>query len=235
MLNERHELSLKERHNFELNRNQQSESRHCINMQRENEKLLKKENVKQNKLLNRYYHLYMSRKQRENQRQEIIRQRYSKYNEKIGRLEEIQIKNEERRNRIIKKLQIKRNKVETKSVDEISNRSLYFESCKAKRRKMRDDMIHEKNHILGYQTIIIGRRADKDQQWGLHTLKVREKNIHYQMDFEKNLKTFYRQLEAIKSDSIFKKPIEARRKIFKEIKRQEAIEKRKKELEDELL
>ena len=54
------------------------------------------------------------------------------------------------------------------------------------------------------------------------------------MKFEKNLKPFYKALERIKSESIFKKSKEQRRKIFRDLKRAEA-EAKKREEEERLL
>ena len=52
------------------------------------------------------------------------------------------------------------------------------------------------------------------------------------MTLEKNLTLFNRKMNMLKSQSIFKKTMEERYKIFKELKKKEA--ERKKELEEKM-
>ena len=54
------------------------------------------------------------------------------------------------------------------------------------------------------------------------------------MNFEKNLKIFYKKLEVLKSENIMRMSLDDRRKIFLRLKKKEA-EKKKKEEEDKLL
>ena len=53
------------------------------------------------------------------------------------------------------------------------------------------------------------------------------------MTMEKNLSDFYRRMNALKDQSIYKKSPEERYKIYKNLKREEA-ERKKKELEEKL-
>ena len=65
-------------------------------------------------------------------------------------------------------------------------------------------------------------------------MQINEKTINDQMNFEKNVKNFYKKLDLIKSENVMLMSLENRRKIFQKLKKKEA-EKKKKEEEDKLL
>ena len=54
------------------------------------------------------------------------------------------------------------------------------------------------------------------------------------MNFEKNVKNFYKKLEYIKSENVLRLSVDDRRKIFTKLKKKVA-EKKKKEEEEKLL
>ena len=60
-----------------------------------------------------------------------------------------------------------------------------------------------------------------------------EKRVMEQMTMERNLSDFYKKMNYLKDQSIYKKTMEERYKIYKDLKREEA-ERKKKELEDKL-
>ena len=70
-----------------------------------------------------------------------------------------------------------------------------------------------------------------DKRFKLKKDNATEKTLYNQLTFEKNLKPFYKKLDEIKSESIIKKSLEQRRKIYRGIKRAEAEAKRKEEEE----
>ena len=73
-----------------------------------------------------------------------------------------------------------------------------------------------------------------DKKYKLKKDNFAEKTIYNQLNFEKNLKDFYKKLNEIRSESIIKKSMDKRRKIYRGIKRAEA-EARRKEEEERLL
>ena len=60
-----------------------------------------------------------------------------------------------------------------------------------------------------------------------------ERTVVNQMNLEKNLSDFYKRMNLLKNQSIYKKSPEERYKIYKNLKREEA-ERKKKELEEKL-
>ena len=60
-----------------------------------------------------------------------------------------------------------------------------------------------------------------------------ESRVIGQMTMEKNLSDFYKRMNLLKNQSIYKKSPEERYKIYKNLKREEA-ERKKKELEEKL-
>ena len=88
--------------------------------------------------------------------------------------------------------------------------------------------------IIDYQNEVLSRQNEREEKIRLKRENLRDRTIYNQMMFEKNLKPFYKRLERIKSESIIKKSKEQRRKIFRDLKRAEA-EERKREEEERLL
>ena len=78
------------------------------------------------------------------------------------------------------------------------------------------------------------RTENNDTLNNLKKTVVLENTINDQMNFEKNLKIFYKKLEVLKSENIMRMSLDDRRKIFLRLKKKEA-EKKKKEEEDILL
>ena len=79
---------------------------------------------------------------------------------------------------------------------------------------------------------MLGSRLSRDNIFQMKRLNASEKTLNEQMTLEKNLTLFNKKMNELKSQSIFKKTIQERYKIVKELKKKEA--ERKKELEEKL-
>ena len=107
-----------------------------------------------------------------------------------------------------------------------------FASCLKNRKEMLVEENERRKDILFYQSIMLGRSLSRDNIFRKKRLNASEKTVNEQMTLEKNLTLFNRKMNMLKSQSIFKKTMEERYKIFKELKKKEA--ERKKELEEKM-
>ena len=228
----------KKKHEIELNKLIKSEIRHNKNVLIEKEKFEQKANDNQEKLMQKYISFYWNRRNREDKQKEQYLHFNEKYDEKVGRLEEIEKKTEKKRKNLIKKLQIiEANQNEIKEKDRQKyetikqRRERYMSTCHDNKLNLQKVLLEEKDDILEYQNILISRKTEMDKQFQLKRDNFTEKTMFKHLNFEKNLKPFYKKLDEIKSDSIIKKSFEQRRRIYRGIKRAEAEAKRKEEEE----
>ena len=106
-----------------------------------------------------------------------------------------------------------------------------MKTCNENKESLRRIMSEEKEDILEYQAIMLSKNTQMDKKYRLQKDNCTEKTLYHQLTFEKNLKPFYKKLDEIKSESIIKKSMDQRRKIYRGIKRAEAEAKRKEEEE----
>ena len=212
--------------------------RHTHNVLNEKEKFEKKVKDNKEKLMKKYVTFYWSRRNREEEKKEKFLHFNEKYEEKNNRLELIERNIEKKRKNLIKKIQtIEANQNQLKERDKEKYESLkekrtqYINSCRLNKKKLMKLLDEDKEDILEYQAIVLTRKEDMDKKIQLQKDNFTEKTIYNQLTFEKNLKPFYKKLYEIKSDSIIKKSLDQRRKIYKGIKRAEAEAKRKEEEE----
>ena len=93
----------------------------------------------------------------------------------------------------------------------------------------------KRRDILDYQHELMNRSLKlNDANHNKKRFNTGENTITNQMAIQRHMMTFMKKLNTLKSQSITKKSLEKRIKIFKELKRQEA-ERKKREKEDELL
>ena len=159
--------------------------------------------------------------------------------EKAERLVELEKQNEKKRNDILNKIKtmdskkeiFEKNKYE-KILENKKLREQRFASCVKNRKEMLIEENERRKDILFYQSIMLGRSLSRDNIFRKKRLNASEKTVNEQMTLEKNLTLFNRKMNMLKSQSIFKKTMEERYKIFKELKKKEA--ERKKELEDKM-
>ena len=159
--------------------------------------------------------------------------------EKAERLVELEKQNEKKRNDILNKIKtmdskkeiFEKNKYE-KILENKKLREQRFASCVKNRKEMLIEENERRKDILFYQSIMLGRSLSRDNVFRKKRLNASEKTVNEQMTLERNLTLFNRKMNMLKSQSIFKKTMEERYKIFKELKKKEA--ERKKELEEKM-
>lgn len=159
--------------------------------------------------------------------------------EKAERLVELEKQNEKKRNDILNKIKtmdskkeiFEKNKYE-KILENKKLREQRFASCLKNRKEMLVEENERRKDILFYQSIMLGRSLSRDNIFRKKRFNASEKTVNEQMTLEKNLTLFNRKMNMLKSQSIFKKTMEERYKMFKELKKKEA--ERKKELEEKM-
>ena len=231
----------RKKHEIELNKIQESEIRHNKNVLNEKEKFDKKVHENHEKLMKKYVTFYWSRKHREELKKEKFLHFNEKYDEKFGRLEQIEKNTEKKRKNLIKKLQIiEANQNQLKEKDKLKFESIkekrekYIHTCRENKRSLLKLLDTERDDILEYQVFTLSKKEQMDKKYKLKKDNFAEKTIYNQLNFEKNLKPFYKKLNEFRSESIIKKSMDQRRKIYRGIKRAEA-EARRKEEEERLL
>ena len=147
--------------------------------------------------------------------------------------------NEKKRNNIIEKLNSwdKRKKekqryIKLKILDLKKLREKRFSSCAEKRKGFLIEESERRSDILFNQNQRLRRSLSRDRSIKLKRRLVYNESSLEQIILERNLRTFNKQMNKLKSQSIYKKPIEERIKIYKELKRKEA--QKKKEMEESL-
>jgi hypothetical protein len=153
--------------------------------------------------------------------------------EKAERLVELEKQNEKKRNDILNKIKtmdskkeiFEKNKYE-KILENKKLREQRFASCVKNRKEMLIEENERRKDILFYQSIMLGRSLSRDNVFRKKRLNASEKTVNEQMTLERNLTLFNRKMNMLKSQSIFKKTMEERYKIFKELKKRKPKEKK---------
>lgn len=163
-----------------------------------------------------------------------------KMQEKADKLGEIENQNEEKRKELIKKM----NKMDKKRAEYIKLKDEKMNEDKIRRKekeKILDNRKKEMNkeedekrkEVLEYQTDLVHRSMNKTKR---NTRKNNSSlnSISNQIALQNNLTIFNKKLNFLKSQSVTKKTLGEKIKMYKEIKRKEA-EKLKREKEEEML
>jgi len=224
-----------------LSRLERSENRHKKNMINEQKKLEDKQTQNKEKIFRTYMNFFFSRKNREKE----LKLKY-KHNDhflqtKAEKIEELEREEAKKTNELMKKLKnIEKRKKEIlkhKNDQIISfnkKRKQFIDAANVKKQNIIKDISENRFDVLDYQNVVLKRTENNDTLNNLKKTVVLEKTINDQMNFEKNLKIFYKKLEVLKSENIMRMSLDDRRKIFLRLKKKEA-EKKKKEEEDKLL
>ena len=204
----------------------------------ENQKI-SKENEKKN--FKKYVSFYWQRKKKENElkkRKKEIIDKLSEKNEKIFLLEKM---NEIKRKDILKKIQTwdlrkkEGEKIKSKKfLDSKKKRELRFKSCEQKRNEFLLEESERRRDILDYQSETFIRSLSRDNIFLMKRNNAHEKTSQDQIILEKNLMSFNKQMNRLKSQSMLKKSFKEKLKIFRELKRKEE-EQNKKKMEDKLV
>lgn len=207
-----------------------------INLNKKTEKI-SQENKK--KAFKRYVSFYWQKKLIEKELKSKKKEIVNKLNEKSERLIQLEKINEKKRDNIIKKLntwdkrkKAKQRDIKLKILDIKKLREKRFSSCAEKRKEFLLEESERRNDILFNQNQCLRRSLSRDRSIKLKRRHVYNKSSLEQIILERNLMTFNKQMNILKSQSIYKKPIEERIKMYKELKRKEA--KKKKEMEESL-
>ena len=202
-------------------------------------KKISKENEK--KYFKKYVSFYWQRKKKENElkkRKKEIIDKLSEKNEKIFLLEKM---NEIKRKDILKKIQTwdlrkkEGEKIKSKKfLDSKKKRELRFKSCEQKRNEFLLEESERRRDILDYQSETFIRSLSRDNIFLMKRNNAHEKTSQDQIILEKNLMSFNKQMNRLKSQSMLKKSFKEKLKIFRELKRKEE-EQKKKEMEEKMV
>ena len=218
-----------------------SESRHRKNMLNEQKKLEDKAFQNKEKIFKNYMTFFFAKKNREKDKKLKISANDHRLQIKAEKIEELEREEEKKRNDLLKKLnKIEKRKKEIlkhkndKIIEYNKRRKEYIDAAKIKKEDIINDISDNRLDILDYQNAVLKRNENKESIINLKRMQINEKTINDQMNFEKNVKNFYKKLDLIKSENVMLMSLENRRKIFQKLKKKEA-EKKKKEEEDKLL
>ena len=160
--------------------------------------------------------------------------------EKNERMEELERLNKERENNLIKKM-MKKEAIKEKydkirkerfSMDK-TKREEKLKKCQTHKIEIMKEQNERRSDILDIQLDLLKRGKKKEKSYELKRITAGEKRVLSQMNMEKNLSEFYKRMNALKDQSIYKRTQEERYKMYKNLKREEA-ERKKKELEEKL-
>ena len=217
--------------------NTDQEIRHEKNVVKLNIKNEKISRENKKKTFKKYVSFYWQKKLVEKELQSKKKEIVNKLNEKSERLIMLEKINEKKRDNIIKKLNTwdkrkkeKQRDIKLKILDIKKLREKRFSSCAEKRKGFLVEESERRNDILYNQNQRLRRSLSRDRSIQLKRRIAYNKSSLEQIILERNLMTFNKQMNKLKSQSIYKKPIEERIKMYKELKRKEA--EKKKEIEE---
>ena len=218
----------------------ETEKRHennVVKLNIEKEKLAKETEEKEFK---KYISFYFLRRAQENALKQKNKEKKTKMREKNERIEELERLNKERENALLKKI-MKREVIKEKYdkqkkekfLMEQTKREEKMKKCKTQKGEIMKEQNERRLDILDYQLELLKRVNKRDKSNELKRISAGERRVLGQMTMEKNLSDFYRRMNLLKDQSIYKKTEEERYKMYKNRKREEA-ERKKKELEEKL-
>ena len=208
-----------------------------IKLNIEKERLAKETEEKEFK---KYISFYFLRRAQENALKQKRKEKKTKMREKNERIEELERLNKEKENRLLKKIQ-KREAIKEKYDKEKKQRFLMEKekreekvlNCQEQKEEIKKEQNERRLDILDYQLDLLKRVNKREKSNELKRISAGERRVLGQMTMEKNLSDFYRRMNALKDQSIYKKSEEERYKMYRTLKREEA-ERRKKELEEKM-
>ena len=222
-------------------KNKNTEIRHEKNVEEMNIKNEQLKKEAEEKEFKKYCVVYWLRKEREKNMVKKKKEQSDKLAEKAEKLEELERNNEKKRKELIKRIKaMEKKKLEHDKEKEkliLENRmrqEAKFQRTKENLENLKEEKAENRQEILDYQNSFLGRGVNKDNVTNLKRLNAIESTITDQMNLEKNLRAFNRQMNVLKSQSVYKISEEKRYQLYKDRKRAEA-ERRKKEEEEKRL
>jgi hypothetical protein len=218
-------------------KNLENLKRHRFNVTRlniRNEQLAKETEEKEFK---KYISFYWIKRSQEKARLRRKREKNNRLKEKEERIEEIKKINAQKVKELLSKIkkreEIKeeydKDKKEKLRLDKVA-REEKMRRCKTNQNEMIKEEYERRLDILEYQYDLLQRNKKRNN---LSEIKRVNTGVINKLLLEQSLKDFYKKMDRLKSQSVFKKTPEQRYKIYKDLKRAEA-EKRKKEIEEKL-
>ena len=240
-LKERHKSYQQKRRFDGIMKLERSESRHNKNMLNVQKKLDERDEKNKEKIFKTYINFFFARRGREKELKLKNTKNDHKLQLKAEKIEELERDEEKKTQDLIKKLgNIEKRKKEIlkHKHDQIilfnKKRKKFRDTAKAKKELLLKDLSESRFNIIDYQNELLRRSTDKEHLYSIKKILINERIINDQLNFEKNVKNFYKKLEYIKSENVLRLSVDDRRKIFTKLKKKEA-EKKKKEEEEKLL
>lgn len=221
-------------------KNLETEKRHINNVIKLNEERERMAKENEEKGFQKYIGFYWLRKAQERELRRRTKAKNTKLKEKEERLEELEKENEKRSKDLMAK--IRRREAAKEKYDKERRERLKLETiqreermrrCNTQKKEIRKEENERRLDILDYQYELLGRNKKKEKMGELRRINAGEKTIIDQMVLQKNLSDFFRRMNRLKEQSVYKKTPEQRYKIYRDLKRAEA-ERKRKELEEKM-
>ena len=221
-------------------KNKASEKRHEDNLTEVKKKLEELEKETEEREFNKYITYYFLKKGQSQALSKLKKKQNNKLQEKAERLDELERKNDERREGLVNKMKTMdkrreafKRKKEQKIIKDKIQREEKMNEIKKNQKEM--DLKNEEKmyQLLDRQTDHMYRSINMNQEnMALRTITQEENSISNQMLLRESEGIFKKKLNDLKSQSIIKKSQEDKIKLYKQLKRKEAEDaKRKKEEE----
>ena len=232
---------LKEENRIKLfKKNSENVKRHRYNVSKlniRNEQIAKETEEKEFK---KYISFYWLRRSQEQEKLKMKKEKHNRLKENEERIEELEKINAKKVKELLSKmkkreeikLEYDNNKREKLRLNKKA-REEKMRRCYTNRKDIMEDRYERRLDILEYQYDLMRRNKRRNNMNELKRINAGEKTVINQMVVEQSLKDFFKKMDRLKSQSVYKKTPEQRYKIYKDLKRAEA-EKRKKELEEKL-
>ena len=117
--------------------------------------------------------------------------------------------------------------------EEIKSKDEKMRRCNTQKIELLKEQNERRLDILDYQYELLNRGKKRENMNEMKRINAGERTVINQMNLEKNLSDFYKRMNVLKEQSVYRRTPEQRYKIYKDLKRAEA-ERKKKELEDKL-
>ena len=188
----------------------------------------------------KYIGFYWLRKAQERELRRRTKAKNTKLKEKAEKLEELEKENEKKSKDLMAK--IRRREIVKEKYDKERKKRLKLEKekreekmrrCNTQKKEIRKEENERILDILDYQFELLRRSQKKEKMGELRRINAGEKTIIDQMVLQKNLSEFFRRMNRLKDQSVYKKTPEQRYKIYRDLKRAEA-ERKRKELEEKM-
>ena len=227
--------------NFEK-KNKDFEKRHEKNVKEVKKENKRLEKETQEKEFQKYITYYFLKKGQSQNLSKKKKEQNNKLQEKADKLEEIEKQNEEKRKNLFRKMQKMDKKreeyikmKEERILEDKMRRDEKTQNLKKKLNEMDKEESERRQDVLDYQAELLFRSMNMNKtNINKRRNRSEQNSITNQMALQNHVTAFNKKLNYLKSQSVSKKPIEEKIKLYKEIKRKEA-ERMKRETEEALL